>query len=62
MKNQVQKKYELLQNDTVKHLDKILYRIKTVKSFIHVKAGELGGYIEKEENLKESPLNAGFLF
>ena len=45
------KKYELLTNDTIELNGKILYRIKALKDFSNVKAGDLGGYIEKEENL-----------
>lgn len=51
MKNQDQKKYELLQNDTIQQNGKTLYRIKALISFGDIKAGKLGGYIEKEENL-----------
>jgi UDP-3-O-[3-hydroxymyristoyl] glucosamine N-acyltransferase len=45
------KKYELLTNDTIIVLNKTLYRIKALVNFANVKAGDLGGYIEKEENL-----------
>ena len=44
------KKYELT-TDTKIHLGHKLYRIKALRDFGNVKAGELGGYIEKEENL-----------
>ena len=49
------KKYELT-SEYVEFDGRKLYRIKALKSFylcgLTVKAGALGGYIEKEENLK----------
>ena len=51
MKN---KKYTLLKSDTKTFLGKILYRIKAKISFGIVIKGELGGYIEKEDNLSVS--------
>ena len=45
------KKYELLKDDAVTYFGRTLYRIKATKDFGNVKKGELGGYIEKEENL-----------
>ncbi|WP_075319551.1 hypothetical protein [Histophilus somni] len=51
MKDQDQKKYELLQNDTIQHNGKTLYRIKALISFGDIKAGNLGGYIQDECNL-----------
>lgn len=44
------KKYELT-NNTTNHNDKTLYRIKALKDFGDVKAGQLGGYVEAENNL-----------
>lgn len=44
------KKYELT-NDTIEHYGTVLHRIKALKDFGIVKAGELGGYIESEDNL-----------
>ena len=44
------KKYELTE-ETVKVSEITLYRIRAVRDFGSVKAGDLGGYIEKEENL-----------
>lgn len=48
------KKYELT-NETRKvevHFKEVtLHRIKAIKNFGNVKAGDLGGWIEKEENL-----------
>lgn len=46
------KKYELT-NEYIIYLGKKLYRIKALKNFGNVKAGELGGYIEKEDNLSQ---------
>ena len=44
------KKYELTK-ETVTISQKTLYRIRAVRDFGSVKTGDLGGYIEKEENL-----------
>lgn len=47
------KKYELLENDQKKLLlgDGIVYRIRALRDFGDVKAGDLGGYIAGEHNL-----------
>ena len=45
------KKYELLKDDTINVCGHTLYRIRALKDFGIVKKGDLGGYIEKEENL-----------
>ena len=46
------KKYELVKEDTKTFVDgNAIYRIRALKDFGDVKAGDLGGYIEKEENL-----------
>lgn len=44
------KKYELT-DDTVRVLGKKLHRIKALRDFGNVTAGDLGGYIETESNL-----------
>ena len=46
------KKYELTTN-TETCFGRKLYQIKALKDFGDVKAGDLGGYIEKEENLSQ---------
>ena len=46
----MEKKYELT-NETIIYFDHILYRIKAVRNFSNVKAGDLGGFVEKEDNL-----------
>ena len=48
------KKYELAAETKVDFFGKTLFRIKALVSFGSVKAGELGGFIEKEENLSQS--------
>ena len=48
MKN---KKYELLTDDTIELFGRKLYRIRAKIDFGSVKKGQLGGYIEKAENL-----------
>ena len=50
----VDKKYELAKEDTKTFTDGgTIYRIRALKDFGDVKAGDLGGYIEKEENLSQ---------
>lgn len=44
-------KYEMLQDDKIEVSGHILYRIKALKDFGDVEAGNLGGYIEGEKNL-----------
>ena len=46
------KKFELT-SDFVTFLGKKLFRIRALIEFGDVKAGELGGYVEKEENLAQ---------
>ena len=49
------KKYELLTNDTIELGGGVtLFRIKALISFGNVEKGELGGYVEKEDNLCHS--------
>ena len=48
--NDMKKKYELT-NETIEIDGHMLYRIKALKNFGDVKKGDLGGFIEKEENL-----------
>ena len=47
----MEKKYELVKEDSVDVNGHILFRIRSLKDFNDVKKGELGGYIEKEQNL-----------
>ena len=44
------KKYELT-NEAIVFNKKILYRIKAIKNFGNVKQGDLGGFVESENNL-----------
>ena len=44
------KKYEFT-NKTIKIAGHTLHRIRAVRDFGDVKAGDLGGFIEKEDNL-----------
>lgn len=46
-------KYIILQNDSIQHEGRTLYRIKALRSFKWVSAGDLGGYIEGEHNLSQ---------
>ena len=45
------KKYEILKNNSIEFNGKTLYRIKALKNFGNIKKGDIGGFIEKEENL-----------
>ena len=45
------KKYELLKDDTKIMSGRTLYRIKALRDFGNVTKGDLGGYIESENNL-----------
>ncbi len=45
------KKYTLLSDDTISINSTVLYRIKAVRSFNDVKKGDLGGYVQSENNL-----------
>lgn len=47
------KKYELLKNDYIEHEGRTLYRIRALKDFNNISAGDLGGYIEQENNLSQ---------
>lgn len=53
------KKIELT-TDTKMHFGRKLFRIKALVSFGNVKAGDMGGYVEKEENL--SHLNDAWVY
>ena len=47
------KKYELT-DDTITVGGRTLHRIKALKGFSNVEEGELGGYVEREDNLGQS--------
>ena len=47
------KKFELLLDDTIEKFGRKLFRIKAKINLGAVEAGELGGYIEKEDNLSD---------
>ncbi len=46
-------KYELVSDDFIEQPSHKLFRIRALMDFDDVKAGELGGYIEKEANLSQ---------
>lgn len=46
-------KYEMLHEDKIEMGSHTLYRIRALKDFGNVKAGDIGGYIEKEANLSQ---------
>ena len=47
------KKYELITEDTIGVANSTLYRIRALRDFADVKAGDLGGYVESEANLSQ---------
>ena len=49
----MERKYECI-NETITVGDKTLYRIKALMDFGDVKKGDLGGYIENEDNLSHN--------
>ena len=51
MTEQAHRKYEFVEGDTIEFFDKTLKRIRVTRDIGDVKKGNLGGYIEKEENL-----------
>ena len=46
------KKFELT-SETIHFFGKTLFRIKALVDFGDVKSGDLGGFVEKEENLMD---------
>lgn len=46
-------KYEMLYEDSIRIGNHTLYHIRALKDFGNVKIGDIGGYIEKEENLSQ---------
>ena len=49
-------KYTILKNKSIEHEGRTLYRIQALKDFGNVKAGDLGGWVEKESNLSQEGL------
>ncbi len=47
----VHKKYEILEDDTIVYEGYKLYRVRALIDFARVKAGDIGGYISREEDL-----------
>lgn len=43
----------ILTDETIEMFGVTLHRIKAVRSFGNVKEGDLGGFVEKEENLSQ---------
>ena len=46
-----EKKYKLLEGETIEVDGRTLYRIEALRDFGDVKAGDKGGYVESEKNL-----------
>ena len=53
MQQETNKKYIILENETLGHKGYTLFRIKALKDFSDVKKGEKGGWIESESNLSQ---------
>lgn len=53
------KKYELVPETVKEFYSKPMYRIRALKDFSDVKKGDLGGYVESEDNLSQT-VSAGF--
>lgn len=49
----MEKKYELTEKTMEISKGKVLHRIKALKSFGHVKNGDIGGWVESEANLSQ---------
>lgn len=47
------KKYEIDKSTEIFFNNNILYRIKALKDFADVKAGDYGGYVSWEKNLSQ---------
>ena len=48
------KKYELLKNDCINYKGRTLYRIIALRDFGYVCEGEVGGYVQSEDNLSHN--------
>lgn len=48
------KKYRILTNDSIELGGKFLFRIRALRDFGDVKEGDLGGYVESEDNLSHN--------
>ncbi|WP_139413287.1 hypothetical protein [Bartonella mastomydis] len=67
----MEKKYELI-DETIKVGRKTLHRIRALRDFGDVKKGDLGGFIENEDNLSHEgncwvagshrPFDSGYVF
>ena len=55
MENKEEKKYEILtdEENTIEFEGRILHRIRALKDFGFVKIGEIGGYVQTEDNLSQ---------
>lgn len=47
----MEKKFRLLEDDTITVGGRTLYRIEALRDFVDVKKGDKGGYVESENNL-----------
>ena len=55
MDNKEEKKYEILMDEdhTIEFEGRVLHRIRALKNFGLVEIGEIGGYVQTEDNLSQ---------
>ena len=49
----MEKKYEILKDTKIRFLGSEIYKIRALKDFGNVKKGDIGGFVESEENLSQ---------
>ena len=53
MSQETEKKYIILDDETLEHNGRTLYRIQAIKDFAKVKSGDKGGWVQSENNLDQ---------
>lgn len=48
------KKYEIIKTDYIEYKNRKLFRIKAIRNFSYIRKGELGGYVQNENNLSHA--------
>ncbi len=54
MTNTINRKYEILADDTIWWGDNKLFRIRALRDFADVKKGDLGGYVQYRDSLSHA--------
>lgn len=52
--SELNKKYELVDVDNMYHNGRKLYRVRAIRDFYNISEGDIGGFVESEENLSHS--------